>query len=284
MGLPVEGTKIPVERLHVSRCNVRFEEPFGDSEEDRLFVEHLKFNPVRVPLEARPEGEGFGVYIGRRRFLAKRDFTDGFVVGRDLLIFDISEEEAREASFIENNEWLKKNMDALTYAENLNMIVSSGGGGIRATAKRLGISAGGLSEYLTMLRGLPSEKMRKVIRRFNVPFKGRGSSDPHSALGIAKLKLDKNKLDELAELALNDGVEELWSKVAELTTGKRKRKRGGLPKDAYDVFRVTWKRDNKFERRYSEAISKAAKNKGLSEPEYIKEFLISHIEEIEKES
>lgn len=279
--LPSAGTEIPVERLHVSECNVRHDERFGETKEDKEFVEHLKFNPIRVPMEARPEGKGYGVYIGRRRFLAKKDYATHFTVGKDLLVFDVSEEEAREASFIENNEYLKKNMNPLTYAENLNIIVSGSGRSLRANAKRLGISTGGLSEYLTLLRGLPSEKIRDVIRRYNVSYKGYGKAGSHTALGIAKMRLSKEKLDELAKIAVSDGIEVMWSKVDEMTTGKKKR---GLPKDAYDVDRVTWKKENKFERRYSDFIDKAAKNKGLTRAEYTKRFLIDHIKEIETDA
>jgi len=278
--LPKAGDRISVEHFHVSKCNVRFDEVFGVSEEDREFREHLKFNSIRVPMEARPEGDGFGVYIGRRRFLAKKDYTTHFVVGKDLLIFDVSKEEAREASFIENNEYLRKNMDPLTYAENLNIIASKSGG-IRATARRLGISASGVSEYLTMLEGLSSKKMREAFRKYNIPYKGKSSSDSHSMLGIAKMKLGKDKLDDLAEVLMNDGVQALYNKIDSMVTGKEKR---GLPKDAYDVYRVTWKKSNKFERKYSDNICKAAKNKELTEAEYIKNFLINHMKEIEKDA
>lgn len=281
MDSPKSGERVPVEMFHVSKCNVRYNEPFGITKEDQEFKEHLKFNPIRVPMEARPEGDEFGVYIGRRRFLAKKDYTTHFVVGKDLLIFDVSKEEARESSFIENNEYLKKNMDSITYAENLNLIASHSGGKIRATAQRLGISASGLSEYLTMLQGLPSQKMRDVIRKYEIPFKGKGSSDPHSALGLAKMKLDKEKLDELTEVAENGGVQALWQRIDFMVTGKQKR---GLPKDAYDVDRVTWKKSNKFERKYSDNICKAAKNKKLTKTEYIKMFLINHMKEIEKDA
>ena len=278
--LPKAGDKIPTEKFHVSKCNVRYDIAFGLTEKDRQLEENLKFNKISIPIHARPEGDGYGVYVGKGRLEGRRKYTTHLIVGEEVLFFDISEEEARIASFIENNEYLKKSMDPLTYAENLNMIASKSGG-IRATARRLGISPSGVSEYLTMLEGLSSKKIMEALRKYNIPYKGKSSSDPHSMLGIAKMKLGKEKLDELAETLENEGAEALYQQIDFLTTGKQKR---GLPKDAYDVFRVTWKKSNKFERKYSENICKAAKNKELTEAGYIKKFLINHMKEIEKDA
>jgi len=281
--LPKFGDRLPVELFHVSECNVRYGQPFGLTEKDKKLEENLKYNQIKESMQARPEGEGYGVYIGKGRLEGRSKYTTHFIYGKEVIINpDISEEEARIASFIENNDYLKKSMDPITYGENLNWIVSRSGGKIRATARKLGgISASGLSEYLTMLQGLPSQKMRDVIRKYEIPFKGKGSSDPHSALGLAKMKLDKEKLDELTEVAENGGVQALWQRIDFMVTGKQKR---GLPKDAYDVDRVTWKKSNKFERKYSDNICKAAKNKKLTKTEYIKMFLINHMKEIEKDA
>jgi len=279
--LPKAGDKIPTENFHVSKSNVRFDVPFGLTEKDKQLEDNLKFNKIKIPIHARPEGDGYGVYIGKGRLEGRRKYTTHLIVGEEVLFFDISEEEARIASFIENNEYLKKNMDSITYAENLNRIVTGSGGKLRATARRLGIAASTLSEYLTMLEGLPSTKIRSVIRKYGVPFRGKGGGDPHSAFGLAKLNLGKERLDELAEVAEEDGIQALWQQIDFMVTGKQKR---GLPKDAYDVYRVTWKKANKFERQYSENISLAAKNKEQTEVEYIKRFLIDHMKEIEEDT
>lgn len=277
--LPSFGQKIPVDQFHISECNVRHGEPFGVTQEDQEFKEHLKFNQIRVPMEARPEKEGYGIYIGRRRFFGKKDFTEGFVIGKDVIINDISEEEAREASFIENNEWLKKNMDPITYAEQLNKV--SGNQSIRSTAKRLNIGASTLSEYLTLLKGLTSTKMRNILRTGIIPYKGRSSTDPYSALSLAKLELSKEKLDELAQVLETEGVEEFWKQVQPYQQHKKSR---GLPKGEYDVFRVTWNKSNDYDKKYSQAITQASKAQNKTEPEYIKLFLIKHMKEIEKDA
>lgn len=272
--LPKAGTRIPTEKFHVSKCNVRYGVPFGLTEKDRQLEENLKFNKIKIPIHARPEEKGFGVYIGKGRLQARSKYTTHFTVGEEVLIFDISEEDARIASFIENNEFLKKSMDPITYAEQLNMIASRLGAGVRGTAKKLGITPSGLSEYLTMLEGLPSKKMREAIKSFHVPFKGKSSSDPHSALGIAKMKLPKDKLDELAEVLNTKGVQELWQQIDQLTTGKQKR---GLPKDTYAIIRNTFDKRNKFDLQYYEGLEQLAKENNMKIDEYTKQVLVDHI-------
>jgi len=276
---PKAGEPVPVEMFHVSKCNVRYNVVFGLTEKDKNLEENLKYNRIKLPMHARPEEGTYGIYIGKGRLEARGKYTTHFIVGEEVLFFDISEEEARIASFIENNDYLKKTMNPLTYAENLNMIASKSGG-IRATARRLGISASGVSEYLTMLEGLSSKKMREAFRKYNIPYKGKSSSDSHSMLGIAKMKLGKDKLDDLAEVLMNDGVQALYNKIDSMVTGKKR----GLPKGVFLAIRVTWNQKNKFERKYKETIGKAAKNEGLTEDKYVKMFLIDHIKEIEKDA
>jgi len=271
--LPKAGDRIPVEHFHVSKCNVRYNEPFGITKEDQEFKEHLKFNSIRVPMEARPEGDEYGIYIGRRRFLAKKDYTTHFVVGRDLLINDVSEEEAREASFIENNEYLKRNMDPITYAEQLNVIASRGGGGIRATAKRLGMPASGLSQYLKLLS--LSQKLRNAIRKVDVPFMGKGTQDPYTIYGLAKLELSGEVQDELAEVLESGGVEALWSMIDEKYLSKHKR---GIPKDKYYILRTTFDRNNKFDRQLYERLEMLAKNDEMKVDDYAKKVLREYVE------
>ena len=67
--------------------NVRAEEPFGEAEEDRQLIAQLRIG--KSSSQARPEGDGYGVFIGRRRFLAKKEVgAKYFVVGADCLIKD----------------------------------------------------------------------------------------------------------------------------------------------------------------------------------------------------
>ena len=115
--MPDQGEEIPVERFHVSKLNVRAGEPFGQSEEDELLIHQLNRGKIVAAFKARPEEDGFGVFVGRRRFLAKKEAgTKSFVVGSDVVIEALNEEEAKEQSLIENLKILRKEMNPITRA------------------------------------------------------------------------------------------------------------------------------------------------------------------------
>jgi len=265
--LPKSGDRVPVKRFFVSRHNVRYDIEFGESEEDKKFIEHLRFSAIEEPFKARPEGDGFGVYQGRRRFLAKKPFTTHFVVGKDCLVINVSPDEAREASLKEN--LFRNDLDPVTRALNLNVIMSRGGGGLRATARRLGLKASTLSEWLGALK--LTENLQRLLSKREIVW-----SD---ARKIVRMNLSEEMQNRLVEIIDNEGVEAFKKELEKIKPKKGR----GLPKDAYDVFRVTWKKANKFELRYSENIRLAAKNKEMSEAEYIKRFLIDHMKEIEED-
>lgn len=97
------GEQIPAGSFHVSELNVRAGHPFGESEEDRALIDQLRRGKIIGPFKGRLERDGYGVVVGRRRYLAKKETgAKFFVVGSDCLIEEMSDEEAREASLIEN--------------------------------------------------------------------------------------------------------------------------------------------------------------------------------------
>jgi hypothetical protein len=265
--LPKTGERIPVEAFHISECNVRHDEPFGLIEEDKQFREHLKFNPIREPMHARIETNGFGIYKGRRRYYGKKDFTTHFTVGKDVIIDDISEDEARESSFIENNEFLKKNMHPITYAEQLNKIAA--GRGIRPTARKLNIPKSTVGEYLTLLDGLPSQKMREALRTSTIKFK--------DMLALAKLKLSQTALNELSEVLTTQGPEELFKQLEKYTQNQPKRR--GLPKDTYFILRTNFDKRSTTDKQVYEGLEKLAKIQNMTIDAYSKKVLKEHVEQ-----
>ncbi|MFQ5999157.1 MAG: ParB/RepB/Spo0J family partition protein [Candidatus Bathyarchaeia archaeon] len=269
--MPKVGDRIPVERFHVSEMNVRADELFGDAEEDKQLIAQLRRGRIVEPFKARPEGNGYGVVVGRRRFLAKKEAgAKYFVVGTDCLIEEMSDEEAQEASLIENLEILRKSMNPITRAEQLNEIISFSSGGLRGTARRLGISASTLSEWLKVLELTP--KMQEAVAK--------GLLYYTDALMIARMKLGEALQDELAEVLETKGLEALKKELMKVTAGKMKR---GIPTGVYRIDRVIWDKRNRTEMGYYEILMKAAEKKGMKVPEYIKDFMIKHIEEIAKE-
>ena len=49
------GCRIPVEKFHVSRLNVRAGEAFGEVEEDQRLIAQLRRGRIIGPFKARPE-------------------------------------------------------------------------------------------------------------------------------------------------------------------------------------------------------------------------------------
>lgn len=268
---PKAGDRIPTEKFHVSEMNVRYGQAFGESEEDQQLIINLRRGKIIGPFKARPEDEGYGVVVGRRRFLGKKEAgAKIFVVGQDCLIEEMTDEEAREASLVENLEILRKGMDAMSRARALNRIISFSPTGVRGTARRLGISASTLSEWLQVLELSP--KMQEALEK--------GKLFYTDGLKINRMKLGEDRQNELAELLEKEDQEGFKRELDRISAGKTKR---GIPKGIYEVDRVTWDKRNRKEMAFYEAVKKVAERKGLKVAEYIKDFVIRHIDQIKEE-
>lgn len=264
------GDKISADKFHVSKYNVRFGQPFGTSDEDKSLIEQLRRGKIIHPFKARSEDSGYGVYAGRRKFLSKKQLgAKTFEVGKDCLIENISEEEAREESLVENLSILQKSMDPITRAEGLNAVMSFGGGGLRTTAARLGIAPSTLSEYLKVLELSPA--MQAVVRKGLIPFRGKGMC---SALGIAKLGLGLDAQDMLADLVRNEGRKALAKELDRRMAGIKKR---GIPKDTYKIIRLTFDNRWKDAVKVYQKLDELAKAEGVKLDEYVKQVLSNHV-------
>lgn len=262
------GTRIPARKFHVSPLNVRAEEKFGEAEEDKKLIANLRQGKIIAPFKARPEGRGYGVVVGRRRFLAKKEIgTQEFIVGVDCLIENMTDEEAREASLVENLEVLRKNMNPVIRAKKVNEIVAHSSTGLRGTARRLGLSASTLSEWLKILELSP--RMQEVIAKDLLTF-----SD---GLKLARMKLGQAQQDELAELLETEGPSAFHKELTRFITRKMKR---GMPKGAYLIARVIWDKRNRKEISHYEILRQVAEANKMQVHEYIKSFIIEHIDEI----
>ena len=263
--LPKAGDKISVEKFHVSKMNVRADEPFGNAEQDRLLIAQLRRGRIIGPFKARPEGNGYGVVVGRRRFLGKREAgAEELVVGADCIIEDMSDEEARESSLIENLSVLRKEMDPVTRAKRLNEIITYSPVGLRGVARRLGIPATTLSEWLKPLQLTP--KMQKALTEDHIFFT--------DAVQLARLKLGKEKQNELAELAEKEGQKVFKS---ELTKISGKGLRRGIPPGKYIILRTTFDKRYKPDLELYENLTKLAEAKHQKIDEYAKWVLQEHV-------
>lgn len=269
--LPEVGGTISVDRFWVSETNMRSEQPFGESEEDQALIEHFRRTSVVQPFKARPEEDGFGVVVGRRRFLAMKEAGyKEFTVGVHVWVQEMTDDEAMDASLKENLEEFHQTPDSITRAEAINAYLSRmPSGGIRKLAATWNISASTLSEYLKILD--LNKRMRETVRKGFVTFR--------DALAVVRLGLGDAAQDRLAELA-TENRDAFKGELGRLMAGRGKR---GIPRGVYQVDRVVWDKRSRKEMGYYEILSRAAEAKGVKVPELIKDFVMRHIDEIEKE-
>ena len=181
------------------------------------------------------------------------------------------DEEAREASLIENLEIFRKTMNPVARARQMGDIIAFSPSGLRGTARRLGISASTLSEWLKILELAP--KMQEAVAK--------GLLCYTDALMIARMRLGEALQDKLAEVLETKGLEAFKKELIKVAAGKAKR---GIPKDVYRIDRIVWDKRNRTEMGYYEILVKAAEKKGMKVPEYIKDFMTKHIKEIAEET
>lgn len=262
--LPQIGDKISADKFFVSKCNVRADLPFGESESDKLLIANLRRGKIVEPFKARPEGEGYGVYQGRRRFLAKKALgVRFFVVGKDCLIDDVTDEEAKMASWVENLRELQDDMDPITRAKGLSEVLSTSTVSLRMFARLHGFSPSTLSEWLKLLELSP--RMQEVTQKRLLFFK--------DALDVAKLKLNTELQDQLAEILEKDGYDAFKAELKRRMVGKRKR---GIPKGKYSILRITWDSRYPPDVETLNKLTKLAEANNKEVDDYCKEVLREH--------
>lgn len=268
--LPKVGDKIPIEKFFVSEMNMRADEPFGESEEDQALIEHFRRTSVVQPFKARPEGDGYGVVVGRRRFLALKEAgLKELTVGQHVWIEEMSDEEAMDASLKENLEEFHKAPDPITRAKAINAYLSRLPSGIRGLARAWGMPHSTLVEYLTILKLNPA--MQSVVQKRLISFR--------DGLATARLKLGDELQTKLAETTENQGVDAFKQELARHMAGKGKR---GVPAGVYIVVRSIFDKRSRDDLRYYEALEKLAAEKGVKVADYVKKIIVDHIENVLK--
>ncbi len=265
--LPNFGEKIPVEKFHVSPLNMRANEPFGKAEEDQTLIQQIWAGKKIVgPFKARPEEGGYGVFVGRRRFLAKRETgVQYFVVGVDVIIDNISEDEARRQSLIENLKVLRKDIGPISRAQKLNEIISTSSSSLRGTAKELGISPSTLSEWLKILEISP--KMQEAVKT--------GILGYTDALKLARSQISHLKQEyELAEILELEGIEKFNREVERLAHKRCKR---GTPKGKYIIVRITLNKESANDMELFKILEERAKANDTKVTEVCKYIIREHL-------
>lgn len=261
VALPHTGEKIPAGKFHVSPTNVRARESFGQAPEDLALIENLKAGQIIGPFKARPEEKGYGVFMGRRRFLAKCQLgAVEFVVGKDVLIENIGEDDAREASLIENLEILRKTMDPVARARQLLVIVKNAPDGLRGTAKKLGLSHSTLSEWLKILDLSP--KMQLALTKELIYFT--------DGLNMARLDLPRDTQDRLAGILETDGADAFRRALNDVD---RQNPKPGLPAGKFMVLRTLFDRRKPDDVKLWQKIEQQARDQNMAPDDYVKWFL-----------
>lgn len=270
--LPKIGDRIPIGKIHISETNMRHGQPFPQDPEDETLLANVRARMRRKEKETitelislRPEGDGYGVYKGGRRFQAmKLAGANELVVGEDSIVRDVSDEEAADASWIENLEFLRKGVDPITRAEKLAERQAFSGLTLRQLATRDGVGVSTYSEWLTMERLSP--KMKEVVRNRQILYT--------DGLELAKMELGTELQDKLAEVAAKEGREAFKEEVAKLPTARRKR---GIPPGIYEITRITWDTRHKPDMELYEKLTKLAEAKEMKVDEYSKWILKEHV-------
>lgn len=263
--LPKAGTSISIKKFHVSPMNARYGEPFGEAEEDKNLIAQLKHGEIIQPMRARLESDGYGVYVGGRRLQAEKAVgTKEFVVGKDVIIADVNDEDALEASWIENLRFFRKDMNPVTRAEKLNELLASSTIGLRGKAREWGIPPSTLVDWLKPLELSPG--MQKAVSDGHVCYT--------DGLHVARMELGQELQNKLATVAETEGTEAFRKELGRVKTGRQKR---GLPKDTYLILRTNFDKRYRPDMELWETINKLAEAKEMELDAFNKFVLKEHI-------
>jgi ParB/RepB/Spo0J family partition protein len=261
------GEAIPISKFFVSNMNIRAEEEFGKTDEDFILTQHLTKQDLVQPIIARPEGNGYGVIIGRRRFLAKKKAgAKALVVGKDVLIKTIDDEQALDESVRENLDTFRQGLNPIARAKALKKLLEAKEYSLRDLARVWKVPLSNLSEWLRVLELTP--KLQELVTK--------GSMNFTEALTIAHLQLDTEIQNKLAETLEKQGHEAFRSELAGLKKGKEKR---GLPAGKYEVLRLTWDKTDYLENGLYKKLAQLARVMGKTVEETAKILLRERLEE-----
>lgn len=183
------------------------------------------------------------------------------------MIENVSDDEAREASLIENLQILRQETDPIARARRVADIIDYSMAGLRAAARKLGIPPSTLSEWTRILELTP--KMQETIVK--------GLLTYTDALALARLKLGELTQDELAQILETQGPDAFEGELEKYTKGKVRR---GAPKGKYILLRTTFDKISKSDMVIYGKLNELAEVKNMKMGEYCKWVLTEHVNSI----
>lgn len=244
---------IPLEKIRISRSNIRADDSFGD-EEDQELIKNIESLGILQPIVVNPVGDFYEVDVGRRRLLSARE------VGLDeipCIVREASEEDSMDASFSENV--FRKDVDQVTIGKWLKMRLERGDISLSEYARRIGKNKSTLSEWLKMTELSPS--MQEEVQRGAVPFR--------RALKVARMDLTPSEEGILAEESRSGGLDSFDAALSRLSAGKEKR---GAPPGLL-IVRINFGPKSPDYNR----LKKLAKAENIELGEYCHKVIIDHI-------
>jgi len=259
--VPKAGDRMPVERFHISKLNVRANRPFGESEKDKSLLENVRRNGIVEPMLARPEGNGFGIYAGERKYHSAMIIGyKAFVIGEDALIRNVTDEQARLQSLIEDLDALREELNPIERANAIMDVIRTDMIGERAVAKRLGVAPSTLSQWIKILDLTPP--MRDAVAKGQIYFK--------DALNLAKAKVGEIQEKKLAEAAETGGRDGYMATLEAVQAGHEKR---GLPAGMYNAVKMMFNMSHKDEESQYKNIEQQAQVRNMETGEYSKQVM-----------
>ena len=258
------GDKIPIEKFSISKMNVRVDEKFGLAEEDDLLSQNLVKGSMVQPIIARQEDDGFGVVIGRRRFLAKKKAgATALIVGEEVLIKELSDSEALDDSLRENLDTFRSSLNPVVRAQALQRLMETKHMSLRDLANVWRIPPANVSDWMQVLK--LSSRMQKAVADGKILFT--------DALRLARMNLPDDKQKELAEIAEN-GYQEFKDEFGRLLSGREKR---GIPEGKYESLRVPFDKSNAEDLELYQRFVQLAKVTKQSPIEFLKQILTEYM-------
>lgn len=248
------SVNIPIDKLVLSPFNIRAEMGFGDEEDEEL-VENVKSEGVKDELIVRPVGDVYEVVRGRRRFLSAKQ--SGVVKEVPCIVREMTDEEALDNSLMEVI--FRKDVDPVSLGKAIKKRLEMSGKSLRWYAEKTKKSPSTLSEWIRM--NDLAEDLQKLVSEGSVSFR--------DALKVARLDLPREKQEDLARKATEEGAEEFRKTLERMRAEQEKR---GAPKGLL-IIRVSFGMDSKI----YDTLKRLAEEKGLELGDYAKSILEEHV-------